>query len=68
MIITITTFFVSYREELCEFLPYMSPHSVVRRSSDGRVTHLVMARTGQDDDGNWIVDEEETLKKKCVNE
>ena len=46
----------------------MSPHSVVRRSSDGRVTHLVMARTEQDDDGNWIVDEEETLKKKCVNE
>ena len=31
----------------------MSPHSVVRRSSDGRVSHLVLARTEQDDDGNW---------------
>jgi NADPH-dependent glutamate synthase beta subunit-like oxidoreductase len=56
-----------YREERCEFLPYMSPLQVTLRPSDGRITHLVLARTEQrdDDSGSWFVDEEQTMKKKC---
>ena len=53
------------REEKCEFLPFMSPLEVIVNPATGRISHLVLARTEQDDDGNWQVDEEETLKKKC---
>ncbi|XP_059095329.1 dihydropyrimidine dehydrogenase [NADP(+)]-like [Tigriopus californicus] len=52
------------REEKCEFLPFMAPMEVVQRS-DGRVSHLVLARTEQNDDGTWFTDEEQTMKKKC---
>lgn len=53
------------RQERCEFLPFMSPLEVVRRPGDGRISHLVLARNEQADDGMWIVDKEQTLKKRC---
>ena len=42
----------------------MSPHKVVL-GSDGRITHLVLARNEQSDDGKWTIDTEQTMKKKC---
>ena len=42
----------------------MSPHGVVL-GSDGRITHLELARSEQDDQGNWFVDTEQVLKKKA---
>ena len=45
-------------------MPFMSPHKVVQRP-DGRISHLVLARNEQDDEGNWFEDEEQTMKKKC---
>lgn len=53
------------REEKCEFLPFMSPHKLIRDASTGKITHLVLCRTEQDDDGSWFEDTEQTLKKKC---
>uniref|UniRef100_A0A0K2T590 Dihydropyrimidine dehydrogenase [NADP(+)] n=1 Tax=Lepeophtheirus salmonis TaxID=72036 RepID=A0A0K2T590_LEPSM len=52
------------REEKCEFLPFMSPEDVVL-DSKGRITHLVLARNELDDEGNWYVDKDQSLKKKC---
>ena len=45
-------------------MPFMSPNKVVQRP-DGRISHLVLARNEQDDEGNWFEDEEQTMKKKC---
>jgi len=33
-----------FREEKCEFLPFMSPYQVVTDPSTGRITHLVITR------------------------
>ena len=50
----------------CEFLPFMSPSEVVLNKSTGRISHLMLARTEQDEEtGEWKVDEEEVLKKRC---
>jgi hypothetical protein len=54
------------RQEMCEFLPFMSPHDVVINPTTKRISHLVLARNEQDDTtGEWSIDEEQTLKKKC---
>jgi hypothetical protein len=54
------------RQEMCEFLPFMSPHDVVINPATKRISHLVLARNEQDDTtGEWSIDEEQTLKKKC---
>merc|ERR1711962_178780 len=54
------------REEKCEFLPFMSPKEVIVNQATGRISHLVLARTEQDEDtGEWKIDEDETLKKRC---
>ena len=56
--------FALNREEKCEFLPFMSPKEVVINEATGRVSHLLLARTEQDEDtGEWKIDEEEVLKK-----
>lgn len=46
----------------------MSPKEVIINKATGRVSHLVLARTEQDEaTGEWKIDEEETLKKvRCV--
>ena len=42
----------------------MSPKEVIINKATGRVSHLVLARTEQDEaTGEWKIDEEETLKK-----
>ena len=53
------------REEKCEFLPYMSPHQVLVNPATNRISHLVLARNEQDDQGDWFVDEDQLMKKKC---
>jgi len=54
------------REEKCEFLPYMSPAEVIVNKATGRISHLMLARTEQDEEtGHWKVDDEEVLKKRC---
>ena len=45
----------------------MSPKEVVVNQATGRVSHLVLARTEQDEEtGEWKIDEEETLKKVLI--
>ena len=47
----------------------MSPKEVIVNESTGRVSHLVLARTEQDEDtGEWKIDEEEILKKVLNSE
>ncbi|XP_035790818.1 dihydropyrimidine dehydrogenase [NADP(+)]-like [Anopheles albimanus] len=52
------------REERCEFIPFMAPKQVIRQE-DGRIVGLELCRTEQDDDGNWIVDEDQTTRLKA---
>ena len=45
----------------------MSPKEVIVNQTTGRVSHLVLARTEQDEiSGEWKIDEEETLKKVFI--
>ena len=54
------------KQEKCEFLPFMAPQDVVLNPATKRISHMILARTEQDDaTGEWIVDEEQTMKKKC---
>uniref|UniRef100_A0A671S358 Dihydropyrimidine dehydrogenase [NADP(+)] n=1 Tax=Sinocyclocheilus anshuiensis TaxID=1608454 RepID=A0A671S358_9TELE len=51
------------KEEKCEFLPFLSPHEVIKK--DGRVVGLRFCRTEQQDDGTWVVDEEQIVHLKA---
>uniref|UniRef100_A0A8C1MXI1 Dihydropyrimidine dehydrogenase [NADP(+)] n=1 Tax=Cyprinus carpio TaxID=7962 RepID=A0A8C1MXI1_CYPCA len=51
------------KDEKCEFLPFLSPHEVIMK--DGRVVGLRFCRTEQQDDGTWIVDEEQIVHLKA---
>lgn len=51
------------KEEKCEFLPFLSPREVIKK--DGRVVGLRFCRTEQQDDGTWIVDEEQIVHLKA---
>ena len=45
----------------------MSPKEVIVSQTTGRISHLVLARTEQDEtSGEWKIDEEETLKKAFI--
>ena len=50
------------KDEKCEFLPFLSPRKVVTKN--GRVSGMEFVRTEQTDDGEWIEDEDETIKLK----
>ncbi|XP_045158402.2 dihydropyrimidine dehydrogenase [NADP(+)]-like [Mercenaria mercenaria] len=50
------------KDEKCEFLPFLSPRKVVTKN--GRVCGMEFVRTEQNDDGEWIEDEDETIKLK----
>jgi dihydropyrimidine dehydrogenase (NADP+) len=50
------------KEEKCEFLPFLSPHKVIVKN--GKITAMEFFRTEQDDDGKWIVDEEQMIRLK----
>ncbi|XP_016112200.1 dihydropyrimidine dehydrogenase [NADP(+)]-like [Sinocyclocheilus grahami] len=51
------------KEEKCEFLPFLSPHEVIKK--DGRVVGLRFCRTEQQGDGTWIVDKEQIVHLKA---
>ncbi|KAI2667472.1 Dihydropyrimidine dehydrogenase [NADP(+)] [Labeo rohita] len=51
------------KEEKCEFLPFLFPHEVIMK--DGRVVGLRFCRTEQQDDGTWVVDEEQIVHLKA---
>ena len=51
------------REERCEFMPFLSPRKVILKA--GRITGLELCRTEQDEAGNWVEDEEQTLRLKA---
>ncbi|KAG7177054.1 Dihydropyrimidine dehydrogenase [NADP(+)]-like, partial [Homarus americanus] len=51
------------REEMCEFLPFLSPLKVIVRN--GRVAAMEFVRTEQTEDGSWIEDEDQTVRLKC---
>jgi len=50
------------KDEKCEFLPFLSPRKVVVKN--GRISGMEFVRTEQMDDGNWVEDEEETIRLK----
>eukprot|EP00053_Salpingoeca_punica_P017020 m.162712 g.162712 ORF g.162712 m.162712 type:complete len:1037 (-) comp17096_c0_seq1:101-3211(-) len=51
------------KEERCEFMPFASPREVIVK--DGKITGLVLARTEQDDKGNWVEDDDQLIRVKC---
>ncbi|KAG7272211.1 hypothetical protein CRUP_035738, partial [Coryphaenoides rupestris] len=51
------------KEELCEFLPFLSPRKVLLKG--GRVAGLEFCRTEQGEDGQWLEDEEQTVRLKA---
>ena len=54
------------KQEKCEFLPFMSPHQVVVNPATQKISHLILARNEQHEEtGDWFVDEEQLMKKKC---
>ncbi|ESO92596.1 hypothetical protein LOTGIDRAFT_233044 [Lottia gigantea] len=53
------------RVEKCEFLPFMSPRKVLLNNSNNKISGMEFVKTEQDDDGNWIEDEEQTVRLKA---
>ncbi|XP_064387125.1 dihydropyrimidine dehydrogenase [NADP(+)]-like [Halichondria panicea] len=51
------------REEMCEFMPFLSPRKVIRKA-DGKISAIEFCRTFQNDEGVWVEDEEQTLRLK----
>ena len=51
------------KEERCEFVPFSAPLEVVVK--DGKISALVLCRTEQDDQGNWIEDRDQVHRIKC---
>ena len=50
------------KDEKCEFLPFLSPRKVTMKN--GRIAGMEFVRTEQNDDGEWIEDDEETIRLK----
>ncbi|XP_013417109.1 dihydropyrimidine dehydrogenase [NADP(+)] isoform X2 [Lingula anatina] len=50
------------KEEKCEFLPFHAPAKVAVKND--RITGMEFYRTEQDEDGNWVEDEEQTVRLK----
>ncbi|XP_048832545.1 dihydropyrimidine dehydrogenase a, tandem duplicate 1 [Brienomyrus brachyistius] len=51
------------REEMCEFLPFLSPRKVLMKGT--RVCGMEFCRTEQTDAGDWVEDEEQTVRLKA---
>ncbi|CAL4059259.1 unnamed protein product, partial [Meganyctiphanes norvegica] len=51
------------REEMCEFLPFLSPRKVLTKNN--RISGMEFVRTEQTEDGTWIEDEEQPMRLKC---
>lgn len=50
-------------EERCEFLPFCSPRQVFVKN--GKITSMEFVKTEQNESGEWIEDEEQTIRLKC---
>eukprot|EP00731_Ephydatia_muelleri_P018077 Em0011g117a len=53
------------REEMCEFMPFMSPKSVILKEGGARICAMEFCRTEQLENGEWKVDEEQVVKLKA---
>ena len=53
------------KEERCEFLPFCSPKKVIVNQAIGRISHVEFLRTEQTESGEWIEDQEQSIKLKC---
>ena len=51
------------KEEKCEFLPFMAPKEVVVKGD--RIKFMEFYRTEQQDDGEWLEDEDQTIRIKA---
>ncbi|XP_035270720.1 dihydropyrimidine dehydrogenase a, tandem duplicate 1 [Anguilla anguilla] len=51
------------KEEKCEFLPFLSPREVIVKN--GRVSSMEFCRTEQTESGEWVEDEEQTVRLKA---
>ncbi|CAD6185538.1 unnamed protein product [Caenorhabditis auriculariae] len=51
------------KEEKCEFLPFCAPKRINQK--DGRIVSVEFFKTEQDDNGEWYVDEEQSLTIKA---
>jgi dihydropyrimidine dehydrogenase (NADP+) len=51
------------REESCELIPFMTPSKVITKND--KITAVEFYRTEQDENGKWIVDEDQTVRLKA---
>lgn len=51
------------KEEKCEFLPFLSPKEVIVKGD--RIKAMEFYRTEQLDNGDWVEDDEQTLRLKA---
>ncbi len=51
------------KEEKCEFLPFLSPKQV--HEKDGQIRGMEFYRTEQDETGNWVEDQEQSVTLKA---
>lgn len=51
------------KEELCEFLPFLSPREVIMKN--GHVAALQFCRTEQTEEGEWVEDEDQVVRLKA---
>ncbi|KAL4635100.1 dihydropyrimidine dehydrogenase NADP(+) [Arapaima gigas] len=51
------------KEEKCEFLPFLSPRVVIKKA--GRVSGMEFCRTEMTDAGEWVEDQEQTVRLKA---
>lgn len=52
------------KEEKCEFLPFLQPYKV-NCNDNGRIVSVEFYRTEVNDEGQFVVDQEQTVKLKC---
>jgi dihydropyrimidine dehydrogenase (NADP+) len=52
-------------EEKCELLPFLQVKSVVTDDTSGKIKLVEFCRTEETEDGNWVVDEEQTCAVKA---
>ncbi|KFM57333.1 Dihydropyrimidine dehydrogenase [NADP(+)], partial [Stegodyphus mimosarum] len=50
-------------EEKCEFIPFLTPRKVIVENE--RITSVEFSRTEQDEKGNWLIDDDQTVTLKA---
>lgn len=51
------------KEERCEFLPFVLPKSVIQK--DGKIVGIEFYKTEKGDDGQYAIDDDQTIRIKC---